>query len=476
MSGLSVATIKSPEFINITSVSPLISKCEVKVLYLGENRNRSYITREVATNMAQTLPGTPIVGYYSENKEDFGDHGDQMIIDGDGLRFNCLTKPYGFVPTDTKIWFKEFEDTDEFGNKVLREYLMCEGYLWTEQYKEAQTVINEGRPHSMELDEKTLKGHWSTDNNRGIEFFIINDAIFSKLCILGEDVEPCFEGSSVTAPEVSSSFTLKADEFTSTLFSMMKELKELTFSLKEQGGNSMATLNEDVQAPENTAPATSEFTENPAPEAETAAPAEGNENFTAEQGTNEQQVSTENQNNVEEFKKNEEEDKKPEDNKEGEDDKNKDTDKNDDSEEEEDDKKKPAKNELADSEDKYSVLEQEFNELKDKYASLEQQNAELLSFKKEVEDKEKDALIAQFYMLSEEDKKDVIENKSQYSLDDIEAKLSVICVRKKVNFENNDSEAEQTPALTTFNLDSVESSNLPAWLKAVEDHKENRNN
>ena len=79
-------------------------------------------------------------------------------------------------------------------------------------------------------------------------------------------------------------------------------------------------------------------------------------------------------------------------------------------------------------------------------------------------------------MLSEEDNKDVIENKSQYSLDDIEAKLSVICVRKKVNFENNDSEAEQTPALTTFNLDSVESSNLPAWLKAVEDHKENRNN
>ena len=471
MSGLSVATIKSPEFINITSISPLISKCEVKVLYLGENRNRSYITKEVATNMAQTLPGTPIVGYYSENKEDFGDHGEQMIIDGDGLRFNCLTKPYGFVPTDTKIWFKEFEDTDEFGNKVLREYLMCEGYLWTEQYKEAQSVINEGRPHSMELDEKTLKGHWSTDNNRGIEFFIINDAIFSKLCILGEDVEPCFEGSSVTAPEVSSSFTLKADEFTSTLFSMMKELKELTFSLKEQGGNSMATLNEDVQAPENTAPATSEFAENPAPENEAAAPTETNENFSAEQGTNEQQVSTENQNNVEEFKKNEEEEK--EDEKPADESGNEN--KNDEEKDEDEDKKKPTKNELEDGENKYSILEEKFNELTEKYASLEQQNAELLAFKNAVEDKEKDALIAQFYMLSDEDKKDVIENKSKYSLEDIEAKLSVICVRKKVNFEsNNDSEAEQKPAVT-FNLDSVESDNLPAWLKAVEDHN-NRNN
>lgn len=68
MSGISISTIKSPEFINITSVSPLISKCEIKVLYLGENRNLSYITKEVATEMAQTLPGTPIVGYYSEKK------------------------------------------------------------------------------------------------------------------------------------------------------------------------------------------------------------------------------------------------------------------------------------------------------------------------------------------------------------------------------------------------------------------------
>ena len=464
MSGISVATIKSPEFINITSISPLISKCEVKVLYLGENRNRSYITKDVAKEMAQTLPGTPIVGYYSENAEDFRDHGDQMVIDGDGLRFNCLTKPYGFVPTDTKVWFKEFEDTDDFGNKVLREYLMCEGYLWTEQYKEAQLIINEGRPHSMELDEKTLKGHWSTDNNRGIEFFIINDAIFSKLCVLGEDVEPCFEGSSVTTPEVSSSFTLKANEFTSTLFTMMKELKELTFSLKEQGGYSMATLDNDIQAPAIEAPAVQNSLEG-----ESTATVEENvnvtENFSAEQDTNEQQVSTENQNNVEEFKKNDEEEEKPED--EGEEKNN---------EEDEDKKDKPTKNELDDNgEDKYAVLEKQFNELTEKYTSLEQQNAELLKFKQETEDKEKDALIANFYMLSDEDKKEVIENKSKYSLDDIEAKLSVICVRKKVNFENNnDSDAEQNNPAITFNLDSAEAEDLPAWLKAVETHG-NRN-
>ena len=40
----SVATIAAPEFINIEPYNPLISQCEIKVLYVGENRNGSYIT------------------------------------------------------------------------------------------------------------------------------------------------------------------------------------------------------------------------------------------------------------------------------------------------------------------------------------------------------------------------------------------------------------------------------------------------
>ena len=455
MSGLSVATIKSPEFINITStINPLISKCEIKVLYVGENRNRSYITKEVATQMAQTLPGTPIVGYYSENKEDFADHGSQMIIDNEGIKFNCLTKPYGFVPIESKVWFQEFEDTDEFGNKINREYLMCEGYLWTEQYEEAKRVINEGRPQSMELDEKTLKGHWSTDNNRGIEFFIINDAIFSKLCILGEDVEPCFEGAAVTAPEVSSKFT-KDDTFIKTLFDMVKELKELTFSIQNKGGNLMDNVennvasSEEIQKPEV----------NATPE----------ENFSAEEDKNNSEINVEIQNNVEEFKKNEEEDNNKEENAGKEEDNNE-------NKEEDDDEEKKAKATHS-LEEKFELLEKEFEELKTNYAALEEENKKLLEFQNAVENEKKDALINSFYMLSDEDKKDVIENKSKYSLDDIEAKLSVICVRKKVNFnlEEEDSNSNEKQPAITYNLNESEADNIPAWLKAVEDRR-NANN
>jgi len=50
----------------------------------------------------------------------------------------------------------------------------------------------------MELDENTLDAFWTKDNNGKPQFFIINEAIMSKLCILGEDVEPCFEGASIS--------------------------------------------------------------------------------------------------------------------------------------------------------------------------------------------------------------------------------------------------------------------------------------
>ena len=110
----SIATIESPQFINLQplDINPLMSKCEIKVFYIGENRNGSYINKDVATEMAKTLRGAPIVGYYNKDKKDFRDHGDQIILDADGFHLNCLTKPYGFVSPDADVWFQNFEDID----------------------------------------------------------------------------------------------------------------------------------------------------------------------------------------------------------------------------------------------------------------------------------------------------------------------------------------------------------------------------
>ena len=491
---ISVATIDSPEFVNLQpmDINPLMSKCDIKVLYIGQNRNRSSITKQVATEMSKTLRGCPIVGYYIEKKEDFGDHGDQVIIDGEGIKFNKLTKPYGFVAPNAKVWFQFFEDQDEFGNTCVREYLMTEGYLWTGQFEECQRVLENSNPQSMELDEKTLKGYWSTDNNKGVDFFIINDAVFSKLCILGDDVEPCFEGANVSAPNLSSQFS-KDDEFTKSLFTMMSELK---FALNNSEGgkpmhneiqneldNNVASTSFENQ--DNVEAPVTQFDESGEAGAENssdsqASTEDGVPEASAEEGEAVVSTATASESPVNDEEKALEDDaevslkKKPEEfAKEKDKEEKSETEKSEDNTEDEDKKDFAGKeDEDEDKKDKFS-LEQQLEELQTQFAALQAENAELLAFKQKVEEKEKDDLIASFYMLSDEDKKDVIDNKANYSLKEIKAELSMICVDKKVNFNlENAPSVEEAPVI--FNLNSHQADTLPAWLKAVEDTR-NRN-
>ena len=68
------------EYIVTEKISPFISKCLIKVCYVGDepNRNRSIITKDVAKEMAPSLRGCPIVGYFNDTKGDFEQH-NQMI-------------------------------------------------------------------------------------------------------------------------------------------------------------------------------------------------------------------------------------------------------------------------------------------------------------------------------------------------------------------------------------------------------------
>ena len=477
----SIATISSPEFINLQplDINPLMSKCEIKVLYVGENRNHSYITKDVAADMAKTLRGAPIVGYYKEDKEDFADHGEQVIFDDEGVKFNCLTKPYGFVAPDAKVWFQEFEDTDEFGNTITREYLMTTGFLWTGQFEEAKRVIEKGNNQSMELDEESLDGYWSTNVKNGMDFFIINDAIFSKLCILGEDVEPCFEGASVKAPEVSATFSKVDDGFKQTLFTMMQDLK---FAL--EGGKNMVmeenkeVIEETVVEPENneeiieeataeeeiateetsveteTTSTDEETPEEEDPAAEFTAETESEENEGGEEETPSEDSETEEENADDEIKETPIED---------------------------------AVEDISDNvEESAEAGETEFsledyNSLKASYSELESKYNELVEFKNQVETEKKENLINSFYMLSDEDKKDVKEHINDYSLEEIESKLSVICLRNKVNFDsedsakNNNKVEEENSTVTTFNIEDNGSS-VPAWLSALIETQNSKNN
>ena len=462
----SIATIDSPEFINLEplDINPLMSKCEIKVFYLGENRNHSYITKDVATEMAKTLRGAPIVGYYKDSKEDFADHGEKVTFDDEGIHFECMTRPYGFVAPDAKVWFQKFDDYDDFGNSVTREYLMTTGYLWTGQYEECKSVVEgDGKPHSMELDEETLDGRWSENIKTGMDFFIINDAIISKLCVLGDDVEPCFEGSSVTAPKVSASFNLD-DGFKQTLFTMMQDLKAAL-----EGGNKMSLDENTVVTPEaDVTPNTEDtFTE-------------GTDNV----DNIVQNDATENQENIEtpvteDFsKKEDDEDKKSKCAKQEDDEDKKSKCAKQEDEEKKDDSSEDKKDEEEEDEDKkkFSALSAEHEALKAQFSELQKDYQALIAFKNEVESAKKDEMIKSFYMLSDEDKKEVVDNKDKFTLEEIESKLSVIFTKKSLAEMSikTESDAEEKPTVT-FGLDDASIDSVPAWISAVRNTKNSRN-
>ena len=435
----SVATIDSPKFLNLQplDINPLMSKCEIKVLYVGANRNHTFITEDVATEIGKTLRGAPIVGYYRDSKEDFTDHGEKVIIDDEGIKFQCQTVPYGFVSPDADVWFQNFEDIDENGNSVIHEYLMTTGYLWTGQFPESSLPADEGRPQSMEFEKSSVKGKWETNYDNGMDFFIINDAIIQKICILGDDVEPCFEGASVTAPNVSTKFTLD-NNFKHTLYSMMQDLKNAL----NGGGQQMDNLENTVAVEDEHIEPVTEFIQEEATDTAT----EVNE-------------SAENTSTPTDYVKKEEEDEKEQ--SESNTDEN---DSEDDGTDDEDDKKENAK--------KYELLKEELNTLKESYSVLQNQYQELVNFKKEIDNQKKDALIAEFYMLSDEDKADVISNKEKYTLDEIKAKLSVICFDKKINFSlNKETEDTKEENVVTYELNNDENNSLPDWVKAVKEQE-----
>ena len=424
------------ELVNITSINPLISKCHVKVCYVQDdkNRNSSVITKEFAKEkLAQTLPGSPIVGKFNRGKNDFEDHNKSLeIIDGQ-LKVTDDTRPYGFVDLGAKVWFQKFLDDGQ----IEREYLMTEGYLWTGQYPEAERILEFGNNQSMELDKDSVKGVWAKDQNEKPEFFIINDAIISKLCILGDDVEPCFEGAQIT--NVQFSFE---DSFQQQLFSMMKEIKEIL----SEGGASMILEEKDMlEATETTV------------EEETVIEEQVEEVVTEEE-TVEEEVTVEFAEEEEKEEEKCEECGKPKD-------------------ECECDKEEPKSEhsysleeipEYVDLLARYSNLEAQYNAALSDIETLKTENSELTTFKLAAERKDKEAMINSFYMLSDEDKKDVLDNIDQYSIDDIEAKLSIICVRNKVSFDlDENKDTDNGP--TTYNLASVEveTESVPAWVKAA---------
>lgn len=158
-------------------VTPTISKIRARLFYKYENRNGSYISDEFAEKLLSTLPYAPLKGIYEEETQDFKDHG---MANDEG-------RIYGVVPQEPEVeWVKH---VDEDG--IEREYASCAVYVYTALYQEANKIV--GKSHSMELYPPSIKGEWIYAKGR--KMFKFTDGAFYGLQVLGDLVEPCFEGA-----------------------------------------------------------------------------------------------------------------------------------------------------------------------------------------------------------------------------------------------------------------------------------------
>ena len=411
---------------------------------------------------------------------------------------------------------------------------MTEGYLWTGQYPETQRIIDQGNNQSMELDTNTLDAYWTKDNNGKPQFFIINEAIISKLCILGEDCEPCFEGATIS--NVQFSFE---DNFKKELFSLIEKMQEIlskdeggtpvfntyaveigctlwdaiydyiynqfgldeNYCLKytidgvyEDGNQKFAILRnrKDLTFYRLNFALTEEGGFQPMEELSQVSPdfkpAETPQ-FSAEEITAYEAAFVEG-------KKENVEDPKPDADPEPEEEPESEPESKEDPEEEpvegEDEKNKYSLDEVVEYQElleKYSNLESKVNELTESINNytaqieglnstieqLKNENNSLTEFKVAIDREKKQELINSFYMLSDDLKKDCVDNIDTYSLDEIEAKLSVICVRNKVSFDLDKPEDKKE---VVFNLDEINNDpdmSLPAWVQRVQEVAKEKN-
>lgn len=199
-------------FGKLTPYNDVISKARVRIFYKGLNRNNTYISDEFAEKLLSTISYSPVCGIYED--DDFTDHGENRSIG----------KAYGVVPENPNISWEKHLDNDG----VEREYACADVLLWTARYKEASEIP--GKAHSMELYDKSIDGVWKYSNGR--RYFEFTDGCFIGLTPLGNEVEPCFEGSAF--------YTLAT-----SLTEMVEELKNYTKKIenKLEGGQKKMTIN-----------------------------------------------------------------------------------------------------------------------------------------------------------------------------------------------------------------------------------------
>ena len=211
----------SGNFSSYEKINPDFAKVLIKIAYAGDNVNRTSISKDTFEKSMYQLAYLPVVGHYLKDKDMFGGHDSEIVIDEDGdWNEHCLTVPYGVVSNEKPFW-----KTVKATNGDMVDYLCCYAYLWVGRYPELSGIEDHDFSQSMEI--LVNSGYYREDDN----VYVITDFTFSALCILERD-KPCFQDS-----DISIDFS-KKDTFEELYNKLIKKAHD-EYSLCLEGGNTL---------------------------------------------------------------------------------------------------------------------------------------------------------------------------------------------------------------------------------------------
>ena len=199
---------------DIRSLDDRFRKVKIFIAHTGENLNNTSFSLESLVHLAESLAHVPIVGCIKEGEDsiyDFSGHEEKITITTDGIDFEYIGVPFGFIPEDHNAHI-EIRDG--------KQWLVAEGFLWTKFNQSIDIFENNNGKKSQSMEIEDVFGYVDDEGVLHIE-----EAVFSALCILGNDVAPAMTGSTI--------------EYFSTKHTFKDYVKEMALEFSKRGDDTV---------------------------------------------------------------------------------------------------------------------------------------------------------------------------------------------------------------------------------------------
>ena len=156
------------------------SRGRLKVFYKGETADHRFFSDSFSEELIKSLPYTPVVSYYDEEKEDFVGHAtEQQVL---GIVDPCI-EPSFEEDEDGKVW------------------CVCDVVLYTERPDRVGDLAKKivGHKQSLELDPSSVQYKINYDEKKHFKNIEFTAGKFVGVSVLGNDQKPAFSGSAFFA-------------------------------------------------------------------------------------------------------------------------------------------------------------------------------------------------------------------------------------------------------------------------------------